>query len=77
MYALIRVSSATVASTVTYFIPIVSIGIGVIGLGEELAWNAPVGAAVIVAGALLSRSERLPAERAVLPSPAEARNASG
>jgi drug/metabolite transporter (DMT)-like permease len=77
MYALIRVSGATVASTVTYFIPIVSIAIGVIGLGEKLAWNAPVGAAVIVAGALLSRSERLPAERAVLPSPAEARNASG
>ena len=54
------VSGATVASTVTYFIPIVSIAIGVIGLGEQLAWNAPVGAAVIVAGALLSRTQPEP-----------------
>src|SRR5262249_5125901 len=32
MYALIRLAGATVASTVTYFIPIVSIAIGVVGL---------------------------------------------
>ncbi|MGZ3426553.1 MAG: DMT family transporter [Polyangia bacterium] len=56
-YGLIRLAGATVASTVTYFIPIVSILIGVVGLGEHLAWNAPVGAAVIVAGALLSRMQ--------------------
>ncbi len=57
MYAIIRVSGATVASTVTYFLPIVSIAIGIVGLGEHLSWNAPVGAAVIIAGALWSRSE--------------------
>ena len=56
-YGLIRLAGATVASTVTYFIPIVSIAIGVLGLGEHLAWNAPVGAAVIVAGALWSRTQ--------------------
>jgi drug/metabolite transporter (DMT)-like permease len=56
-YGLIRLAGATVASTVTYFIPIVSIAIGVLGLGEQLAWNAPVGALIIVGGALLSRSE--------------------
>ena len=56
-YGLIRLSGATVASTVTYFIPIVSIAIGVIGLGEHLTWNAPLGAAIIVAGALLSRAQ--------------------
>ena len=55
-YGLIRLSGATVASMVTYFIPIVSIAIGVIGLGEQLAWNAPVGAVIIVAGALWSRT---------------------
>ncbi len=55
-YALIREAGATVASTVTYFIPIVSIAFGVVLLGERLAWNAPVGAAIIVGGALLSRS---------------------
>jgi drug/metabolite transporter (DMT)-like permease len=56
-YGLIRLAGATVASTVTYFIPIVSIVIGVVGLGEHLAWNAPLGAAVIVAGALISRTQ--------------------
>jgi drug/metabolite transporter (DMT)-like permease len=56
-YGLIKIAGATVASTVTYFIPIVSIAIGVVGLGEHLAWNAPLGALIIVAGALLSRSD--------------------
>jgi drug/metabolite transporter (DMT)-like permease len=54
-YGLIRSSGATVASTVTYFIPLVSILLGVVLLGERLAWNAPVGAAIIIAGALVSR----------------------
>lgn len=62
-YGLIRLAGATVASTVTYFIPIVSIAIGVLILGEHLEWNAPVGALIIVGGALLSRSE--PGIRAV------------
>jgi drug/metabolite transporter (DMT)-like permease len=55
-YGLIRLAGATVASTVTYFIPVVSIAIGVVLLGEHLAWNAPLGAAIIVGGALLSRT---------------------
>jgi drug/metabolite transporter (DMT)-like permease len=55
-YGLIRLAGATVASTVTYFIPVVSIVIGVVGLGEKLSWNAPVGAVIIVAGALWSRT---------------------
>jgi drug/metabolite transporter (DMT)-like permease len=55
-YGLIRLAGATVASTVTYFIPVVSIVIGVVGLGEKLAWNAPAGALIIVAGALWSRT---------------------
>ena len=45
------------ASTVTYFIPIVSIAIGVVGLGEQLSWDVLVGAVIIVAGALLSRTQ--------------------
>ena len=56
MYALIREAGATVASTVTYFIPVVSIVIGVVGLGEHLSWNAPLGALIIIVGAALSRS---------------------
>ncbi len=54
-YSIVRDVGATVASTVTYFIPLVSILIGVLVLDERLAWNAPAGALIIVAGALLSR----------------------
>lgn len=61
-YGLIRLAGATVASTVTYFIPVVSILIGVVGLGEKLAWNAPVGAVIIVAGALWSRTSPPPSQ---------------
>jgi len=55
-YELIRRAGATLASTVTYCLPVVSIGLGVVALGEHLAWNAPVGAAIIIVGAVLSRS---------------------
>jgi drug/metabolite transporter (DMT)-like permease len=55
-YGLIRLAGATIASTVTYFIPVVSIAIGVVLMGEHLSWNAPVGAGIIVGGALLSRT---------------------
>jgi drug/metabolite transporter (DMT)-like permease len=68
-YGLIRAAGATMASTVTYFIPVVSIVIGVVLLGERLAWNAPVGAAIIIAGALLSRI-KAPARTPVAVTPA-------
>jgi drug/metabolite transporter (DMT)-like permease len=54
-YGLLRLAGATLASTVTYFIPLVSIVIGLVLLGEHVAWHAPLGAAIIVGGALLSR----------------------
>lgn len=53
-YSLIREVGATVTSTVTYVIPIVSTLLGVVALGEPLSWNQPAGAAVIVAGAALT-----------------------
>ncbi|WP_181791335.1 DMT family transporter [Streptomyces phytophilus] len=46
----------TNAHTVTYVIPVIATAAGVALLGEELTWNTPVGAAVILAGAALSRS---------------------
>jgi drug/metabolite transporter (DMT)-like permease len=55
-HALIRSAGATLASTVTYGIPVVSIALGVVVLGERLAWHAPIGAAIIIAGAVLSRA---------------------
>ena len=62
-YSIIRDVGATVASTVAYVMPIVSTALGVIALGEPLRWYEPVGAAVIVAGAVLAQEQ--PARRAL------------
>jgi drug/metabolite transporter (DMT)-like permease len=45
-YAIVRAAGATTAATVTYLVPIVSTALGVAVLGESVAWNEPVGAAV-------------------------------
>lgn len=52
-YGLIRDAGATIASTVTYLAPIVAVLLGVTALGEHLDWNEPLGALVIIAGAVL------------------------
>jgi drug/metabolite transporter (DMT)-like permease len=57
-YSLIRDVGATVTSTVAYVIPIVSTVLGIVALGEPLSWYEPVGAAVIVLGAVLAQSSR-------------------
>jgi drug/metabolite transporter (DMT)-like permease len=54
-YSVIRDAGATVATTVTYLLPIVSVVAGVLLLDEPLTWNEPVGAAVIILGALLAQ----------------------
>ncbi|MBB4930966.1 drug/metabolite transporter (DMT)-like permease [Lipingzhangella halophila] len=52
-YAIVREAGATVASTVTYVVPVVAIALGVLVAGEALTWNQPVGAAIIIVGAAL------------------------
>lgn len=54
-FAIIRDAGASTASTVTYVIPIFSSLAGVLVLSEPLAWNEPLGAAVIIVGALASQ----------------------
>ena len=54
-YEVIRRAGATVASTVTYLIPLFSTVLGVVVLGEALAWNQPLGAAVVLLGVALSQ----------------------
>ena len=54
-YEVIRRAGATVASTVTYLIPLFSTVLGVVVLGEGLAWNQPVGAGVVLFGVALSQ----------------------
>ncbi|HEY3688055.1 MAG TPA: DMT family transporter [Streptosporangiaceae bacterium] len=71
-HGLIRDAGATVASTVTYVAPMIAVLIGVVVLGERLTWNAPVGAAVIIAGAVLisgARISRRTPESVRLPTP--------
>jgi drug/metabolite transporter (DMT)-like permease len=69
-YAVVRRAGATIASTVTYLIPLVATACGVALLDERLDWNEPVGALVVLLGVAMSQSapgarlRRLPAVRA-------------
>jgi drug/metabolite transporter (DMT)-like permease len=46
---------ATIASTVTYLIPIVGVALGVAVLSEPLTWNEPAGAAIVILGILATQ----------------------
>lgn len=52
-YAIVRAAGATVATTVTYVVPVVAITAGIVLMGETLSWNQPLGALVIILGAAL------------------------
>ncbi|MET9711337.1 DMT family transporter [Nocardiopsis alba] len=52
-YGIVRAAGATVATTVTYVVPVVAIGAGIVLMGETLSWNQPLGALVIILGAAL------------------------
>lgn len=58
-YSLIRDAGATIASTVTYLLPLFSTVVGVLVLGEPLTWNEPAGALVVILGVAISQ-DRLP-----------------
>ncbi len=72
-YSLIRDLGATVTSTVAYVMPIVSTVLGILALGEPLRWYEPVGAAIIVVGAVLAQSRDRAGAQAVTVSPRSAR----
>jgi len=55
-YGIISAAGATIATTVGYVLPLVSVLAGFAVLGERLTWNEPVGAAIIVAGAALTQA---------------------
>lgn len=48
-YGLVTEVGPTTAQMVTYFIPVIATTAGVLVLGEQLHWNTPVGAAIILA----------------------------
>ena len=51
----IRLLGASTASMVTYLIPVFATVIGVVVLGEELAWYQPVGAAIVLLGVAIAQ----------------------
>ncbi|MFI5618522.1 DMT family transporter [Streptomyces sp. NPDC051567] len=55
-YGLVAEVGPTTAQMVTYFIPVIATTAGVLALGEELHWNTPVGAAIVLAGAALTQA---------------------
>ncbi|MER7462469.1 DMT family transporter [Streptomyces sp. NPDC097981] len=57
-YGLVAEIGPTTAQMVTYFIPVIATTAGVLLLGEQLHWNTPVGAAIVLAGAALTQSRR-------------------
>jgi drug/metabolite transporter (DMT)-like permease len=58
-YGVVRRAGATIASTVTYVIPLFATACGVALLGEGVAWNEPVGALVVLGGVAIAQG-RLP-----------------
>ncbi len=60
-FALLGNVGATRASTVTYLIPLVAVALGVIALGERVAWYHFAGGAIVVLGiAVAEQRLRLP-----------------
>ncbi|AOP47205.1 DMT family transporter [Streptomyces lydicus] len=59
-YGLVAEVGPTTAQMVTYFVPVIATAAGVALLGENLSWNTPLGALIILAGAALTQSRRRP-----------------
>jgi drug/metabolite transporter (DMT)-like permease len=57
-YWIIADEGATAASTVTYLLPVVSVGLGAAVLGEPVTAELVVGTAVVLAGVALARRRR-------------------
>jgi drug/metabolite transporter (DMT)-like permease len=52
----VRAAGPTVASTVTYVIPVWSTAIGAVLLGEPVGWNTVVGGVLVIVGVLVTRA---------------------
>ena len=69
-YQIITSEGATVASTVTYLLPVVAIVLGVLVLGEDITATVLAGIALVLAGVALTRRQphtasEVPGERGV------------
>ncbi|MFE9145114.1 DMT family transporter [Streptomyces tubercidicus] len=59
-YGLVAEIGPTTAQMVTYFVPMIATAAGVTLLHEQLSWNTPLGALIILAGAALTQSRPRP-----------------
>ncbi|MEJ8646513.1 DMT family transporter [Streptomyces sp. MS1.AVA.3] len=59
-YGLVAEVGPTTAQMVTYFIPVIATTAGVALLHEQLSWNTPVGALIVLAGAALTQTKPRP-----------------
>jgi drug/metabolite transporter (DMT)-like permease len=48
-------AGSAIASTVTYVTPVVAVIVGIIFLGESVAWYEPVGAGIVLLGAAVGQ----------------------
>ncbi|MFD7423520.1 DMT family transporter [Streptomyces californicus] len=71
-YGLVQEVGPTTAQMVTYFIPVIATAAGVALLGEQLSWNTPVGALIVLIGAALTQSRARPATPPPTPAPTPA-----
>ncbi|WP_269857151.1 DMT family transporter [Streptomyces sp. RPT161] len=55
-YGLVQEAGPTIATMVTYLVPVVATTAGVFVLGEHLTWNEPVGAVIVLMGAALTQT---------------------
>jgi drug/metabolite transporter (DMT)-like permease len=62
-FRVIRFAGASVSASVTYLLPIVATVVGVLALGERLAWYQPVGAVIVLAGVAVSQGALRPRGR--------------
>ncbi|WP_063773591.1 DMT family transporter [Streptomyces rubellomurinus] len=74
---LVRAAGTTVASAVTYAVPLFSTALGATVLDEPVGWNALAGGALVIAAVALTRPRRAPAAApATAPAP-KARQSAG
>ena len=54
-FSVTAAAGSAIGSTVTYITPVVAVIVGWLYLNEEITWHEPVGALVVIIGALLSQ----------------------
>lgn len=75
-FELIARDGPTVASTVTYLFPVVSVLLGAVVLDERVGWNVLLGALVVGAIYIVRRRPAPPVAPRSAPSPGPARSRS-